>query len=184
MSSTSKTFIQLFLKRDIREFLRKFLNCDTWQLFFCSEGHIFEIKTEAYTKLRFSSATCSSFHEDLFFQLCSFTKTCSFGTYLERGSIFCAWLQFHEDSFFHEDNHYALWFQVLRHYKDFSQEVIWRSSVHYQLVLRLVLPSTKTCSFIFVLSRRLVLSELILRHGPSLLGGTRSHVAVTIFQID
>ena len=67
---------------------------------------------EAYTKLRFSSATCASFHEDLFFQLSSFTKTCSFGTYLERGSIFCARLQFHEDSFLHEDNHFALWLQV------------------------------------------------------------------------
>jgi hypothetical protein len=75
VSSTSKTFIQLFLKRDIREFLReflhkflrKFLNCDTWQLFSCSEGHSFEIQTEAYTKLRFSSTTCSSIHEDLLF---------------------------------------------------------------------------------------------------------------------
>jgi hypothetical protein len=70
MSSTSKTFIQLFLKREIRgirEFLSKFLNCDTWQLCFCLEGHNFEIKTEAYTKLRFSSTTCSFFHEDLLF---------------------------------------------------------------------------------------------------------------------
>jgi hypothetical protein len=76
MSSTSKMFKQLFLKRELREFL----NCDTCQLFFCSEGHNFEVETEAYAKLRFSSLT----------KPCSFTKTCSFGTYLESGSIFGA----------------------------------------------------------------------------------------------
>jgi hypothetical protein len=85
MSLTSKTFKQLFLKREpreflLREFLREFLNCDTCQLFFCSEGHNFEVETEAYTKLRFSSST----------KPCSFTKTCCFGTYLEPGSIFGA----------------------------------------------------------------------------------------------
>jgi hypothetical protein len=36
---------QLFLKRELREFRREFLNCDTCQLFFCSEGHNFEVET-------------------------------------------------------------------------------------------------------------------------------------------
>jgi hypothetical protein len=47
-----------------------------------------------YTKLRFSSTTCSFFHEDLLFFVLS-------ETYLERDSIiYCARLQFHEDSFY------------------------------------------------------------------------------------
>jgi hypothetical protein len=41
-------------------------------------------------------------------------------------------------------------------------------------VLRLVLPSTKTCSFSFVLSQRLVLSELILSEKASFVLGSSS----------
>jgi hypothetical protein len=112
MSSTSKTFIQLFLKREIRgirEFLRKFLNCDTWQLF--------SIRKVTFLKLR------------------------------------------------------------------------WKHIPSSVSVLRLVLPSTKTCSFSFLLSRRLVLLELILSEEASFVLGssftkTRSCMKTTTSHFD
>jgi hypothetical protein len=95
MSLMSKTFKQLFLKRELREFLREFLNCDTCQLFFCSEGHNFEVETEAYIKLRFSSSM----------KPCSFTKTRSFSLVLSQRLVLSELILNQEASL-------VLWFPV------------------------------------------------------------------------